>query len=436
MSILEILPHPSNPEARIFPLGIRSERAADAGERPIVSVIGTDGSEDRHGSVINPAGWDVTSYRENPVVLWGHEQARWPAIGRTVSLKRVGGQWVFDIEFAVEQWRHMGDNIAATVHELMRDGFLNAVSVSFIPKEWKEREASTIPSFFAENIEYTRQELTEISVVNVGSNRNALKKALAAGKLTENQVRGLGLDAMMRVDLPYQVRAVAPPADQSVALVGEFRTSIVDILTRCCGYYSEPVQEVPVSPEVAALEQGIIDDLAGGLLDELENALRGWKICEHDELRSLCSSLVSADMYLFDRLAELKKRWYGTEIGATIPELNTEDLERAVEAAEPLESAGTAIRIGAVLSAKNKAKVKQIIDLASDLLAAAEPLSDPQEEDRGIPNTIRIISGGASHEHDANGQPFRVLVPDASDRGNRGESTPPATDVITLICNS
>lgn len=217
----EIIPHPFKGEQRIFPLGIESRAAEGAGDRPVVTVVGTDGSEDRHGSVINPNGWDIEPYLRNPVVLWGHQSADIPAIGKTVNLRRSGGQWLFDIEFAVDQWRHMASNLAATTYELMRDGFLNAVSVSFIPKEWKDREAKTIPSFFAENVEYQKQELTEISVVNIGSNRNALQKALEAGRLTPEAARMLGMGEAIRVQMPVII--VGKEAPDTVTRVHEQR---------------------------------------------------------------------------------------------------------------------------------------------------------------------------------------------------------------------
>lgn len=414
---LEILPHPHSADQRIFPLGIQSRAADGAGDKPIVTVLGTDGTEDRHGSVINPRGWDTESYLRNPVVLWGHEQQRWPAIGRTVALRRSGGGWEFDIEFAVEQWRHMGDNIAATVYEMMRDGFLNAVSVSFIPKEWREREASTIPSFFAENVEYVRQELTEISVVNVGSNRNALKKALAAGKLNEQQARSLGLDAMLRLDIPYELQT---QPDAKRASMAEFRAQLRSIVDRCYACYS-PQQE-QVSPEVADAEKGIINELAGGLLDELETALRGWKIAEHEELRELCSSLVSADMYLFDRLGRMLEIWYEEEVGATVPSLSMADMEAVVENASP----STVVqRAGAVLNSKNRDRVAQIMALAQGILEDAGLVDDEEERVQPPTNAIRILSSEESPRQRDTTSLIRIKsAEDADDGRSPDRSTP------------
>ena len=46
-------------------------------------VLSTD-EVDRHGDVIATVGWNLDSYRKNPVFLWAHDYAR-PVIGRAVE---------------------------------------------------------------------------------------------------------------------------------------------------------------------------------------------------------------------------------------------------------------------------------------------------------------------------------------------------------------
>lgn len=199
----QILPHPKRGTMdigteRILPIWC-SFRAADGAteERPILTVVGTDGSEDRHGSVINPDGWQTDAYMRNPVVLWQHgEVAEFPYVGKTLAMRKVGGAWESDIELLVNLWRHMPCNLAAFLWEAYRDHSMGAISVSFIPKKWQDRKAQDIPSFFSEDTEYTEQELTEQSFVNVPSNRNGLAKAIerarSAGTFGEPLARMLG----------------------------------------------------------------------------------------------------------------------------------------------------------------------------------------------------------------------------------------------------
>lgn len=201
--IPQIIPHPKRGTMeigteRILPVWC-SFRAADGAtaERPILTVIGTDGSEDRHGTVINPDGWQIDAYMRNPVVLWQHgEVAEFPYVGKTLAMRKVGGAWESDIELLVGLWRHMNCNLAAFLWEAYRDHGMGAISVSFIPKEWRDRKATDIPSFFSEETEYTKQELTEQSFVNVPSNRNGLVQAIekerAAGRFNDHLGRMLG----------------------------------------------------------------------------------------------------------------------------------------------------------------------------------------------------------------------------------------------------
>ena len=37
----------------------------------------SDGSLDRHGTRINPKGWDLTNFKKNPIALFGHD-SRFP----------------------------------------------------------------------------------------------------------------------------------------------------------------------------------------------------------------------------------------------------------------------------------------------------------------------------------------------------------------------
>jgi 2'-5' RNA ligase len=221
----EILPHPKRGTLnigteRIVPVfgNIRAASGA-TDERPIITVTGTDGSEDRHGSVLNPRGWRTGAYMRNPVALWAHGTvAEYPYVGKTLALRNAGGAWDFDIEFLLGPWRNMANNMAAFLWEAYRDAGMGAVSISFIPLKWTDREATTIPSFFAENVEYQETELTEISFVNVPSNRNALAKAFDArrqlGTANDWLARAIGFEVpIIRLETAAAATRAVPPFD-------------------------------------------------------------------------------------------------------------------------------------------------------------------------------------------------------------------------------
>jgi len=123
----------------------------------ITGVIGSTGTEDRHGDRVNPKGWSLEKYLQNPVVMFGHDYSQLP-VGKATNVYEKGGKLIFDIKFASTEF-------AKEVFGLYADGFLNAVSVGFQVLEWG-KEKSTY------NIE--AQELLELSCVPIPANSEAL----------------------------------------------------------------------------------------------------------------------------------------------------------------------------------------------------------------------------------------------------------------------
>jgi hypothetical protein len=439
---MEIFPHPSRGTSdplteRIIPVTISIDRSVDLGSSDaVLAFVTSDGTEDRHGSRINPEGWDDAPYRQNPVVLWSH-QTTVPAIGRAENISRVGGRGTSLVRFAIEQWRAEGiGNLAQHVFQLCRDGFLNMGSESFLPKKWREMEAQTVPSLFAENVYYERVEKTEFSIVNVGSNRNALivRGLLDEGKISENEAGLLGLGMMLRFESPIviQPRTVTPPADEQPVLQvdrGAFRASVREIVTRCCGcdpYYgceTEPVEQVDEATKVA--EIALVNALAADCLQDLDTAINGWRVAESDDLRGVCSSRVGYAMSLYDWLDWWLERTYDEEIGATLPDINFTDLGEIAAAAPEAFN-----RAGAVFSSANLSKIRSLKDSLAqgmqhceDLIAASKKEdSDGTVQNDAPPGSFRVI--GASSERQIGEGAFVVPATDASARREEDLSTP------------
>ena len=116
-------------------------------------VIATTDDVDRDGESIAINGWDFTNYEKNPVILWAHDFTTMP-IGRSIKITKEGNGYVVEGEFAPsERGQEARKNYDA--------GFLNTVSVGFIPKE---RKGNII----------IKAELLEISFVPVPANANAV----------------------------------------------------------------------------------------------------------------------------------------------------------------------------------------------------------------------------------------------------------------------
>ena len=143
-------------------------------EMTIVHLI-TAETEDRHGDVVRSEGMDDKSYSKNPVVLYGHDQWSFP-IGKSVWRK----PYVKDgVKGVLAKTKFAPTEEGKLVFELWKEGFLNASSIGFIPKE------GAVEPIVKENNHtgyYIRDwELLEYSIVPVPANANALRMAFEKG---------------------------------------------------------------------------------------------------------------------------------------------------------------------------------------------------------------------------------------------------------------
>ena len=74
-----------------------NEQGQEQGQ-PMAFVISTD-EVDCHGDVIAADGWNLDSYRKNPVFLWAHDYAR-PVIGKAADVWSEPHRLMATIRFA------------------------------------------------------------------------------------------------------------------------------------------------------------------------------------------------------------------------------------------------------------------------------------------------------------------------------------------------
>ncbi len=145
-------------------------RVVDSKQRRLGIVISTE-AEDRDGDIIEVAGWDLTNYRRNPVVLFAHDY-RSPAVGKAISVVKdtVGQALRSVVEFAPTE---MGRQL----FELYAGKYMRAWSVGFLPKE-SVRRRETEDGYTGRGVRFRRQELLEYSAVPVPANAEALTDAV------------------------------------------------------------------------------------------------------------------------------------------------------------------------------------------------------------------------------------------------------------------
>lgn len=146
-----------------------------------LEFILSDGSRDRHGTRINPNGWDLSDFQRNPVALFGHN-SDFP-IGRWENVRIEGGKLIGKLRLASRGTSQRIDELIGLVEQ----GILRAVSVGFQVVKMGDRGKS--------DWDIERQALHEVSLVSVGSNKNALAMARAMN-ISEPTIRmAFGEDA-------------------------------------------------------------------------------------------------------------------------------------------------------------------------------------------------------------------------------------------------
>ena len=161
-----------------------------------VTFVASDSTRDSAGTVLNMDGWKLDRFNKNGIISYQHKAyGGWDdtanpdnVIGKgraylegTGSKKRL----LVDIEFEPEGMNELADKI----YKKILFGTLKAVSVGFLPVgvgSWgkgEEGPGGKRPTYY-----YKGQELLEISIVNIPSNPNALKRA--AGLPLSDQKQG------------------------------------------------------------------------------------------------------------------------------------------------------------------------------------------------------------------------------------------------------
>lgn len=156
------------------------------------TAVASSAIEDRHGEVIDQSGWDLKNFKKNPVLLWAHDHYL-PAIGRATKIWTENGKLMFK-----GMWSSATE-LGRACQQLVQEGTLNSFSVGFMPYEM---DGNT----------YIKQELLEISLVNVPANPDAMMaayKSLKKSGFAADTIKQLGiptevLDKIEKIDKDYK----------------------------------------------------------------------------------------------------------------------------------------------------------------------------------------------------------------------------------------
>src|SRR6516225_10580368 len=235
-AIPDLIPlHDNRPGLRtLLEVEIREPSPAVAGEgevgvslgsSAVLDFIASTATVDRYHEIIEPAGWRLESYRRNPVFQNAHNYGDILfTLGKALSteVRGVGdGQALCQrIQFATEV-----NPVARIAYGLYRGGFLNAVSVGFIPLRWEDgggtNGANGTNGGPAPRRRYLEQELLEVSAVAIPANPDALALGLKSGAVVKGDL--VAAADLLRALGGTQPAEAEPQSDVWLGLARELR---------------------------------------------------------------------------------------------------------------------------------------------------------------------------------------------------------------------
>ena len=162
-------------------------------EEGTFEILASSGKTDRLGDKIDPKGWYLKNYKTNPVILWSHSTGGLfggVAIPPVAKAEKV---WIENDKELKIKGKWADTPFAQELRTLVEGGFLNAVSVGFLPLVENEKgnikidgkayrratddeiKKGMYDSEYGEK--FTKQELLEVSWVSVPALPQALVSA-------------------------------------------------------------------------------------------------------------------------------------------------------------------------------------------------------------------------------------------------------------------
>ena len=135
----------------------------DVADKDVFKFIITTNNVDRYSDVVEPSGGDFANFKKNPVFLFNHiSGSDLMPIGKSLSLETT------ETGVISESRIHTITELSRNALEMVRQGYLQAISIGFMPTEWES--IPTDKQTWCEPRKYTKWELLEKSLVNVPAN--------------------------------------------------------------------------------------------------------------------------------------------------------------------------------------------------------------------------------------------------------------------------
>jgi HK97 family phage prohead protease len=229
-------------------------------EKMIVkNIVASDGELNRHGETVNPDGWDLKNFKQNPIILINHDYTVQNAVGMAKGVKVVDGKLMLgSVEFSKT------NPLAVLTFNLIKEGILKTVSVGYIVTKWGSDE---------DKYSIMKQELLETSFVVVPANPRAM--------LTQNQI-----DALDQLEA-----ATKPVTDAVDAVVAEAGKQAADNFDKAAQQALTEVAPTKTPEEIAAEEQAAAEAKAK---EEAADKLKA----EEARIQSLIDALAASPAFM------------------------------------------------------------------------------------------------------------------------------------------
>lgn len=338
---------------------------------------------DRQGESVVQDGWDLSLFKMNPVVLFGHDYYSLP-IGICDSIEVVDGRLVAKGRFAPAD----ANPFAQQVRKLYDLKIMRATSVGFIVKEAQGREI-------------TKAELIEFSFVPVPANPHALSM---------RDVQSLGIDLGMLAAKGMALKAeedVVPEPTPEVPV----ETPPVEPEKPV---EEEKPEEVPVeTPTVEATPEGEIEakGVVSDTLEGMSEAVWQAKWGNLDRVLPVVDAFISAYMHPSTKVEDFDTLWAeclgllngSTEAKALKTVLDERVASKRMKYIADKKAIKSVEAIGAAMTAMQSIIDDSIVKTSKEILEIAGgevPEEKPEEEEKANVSVGSQDAGGDAGEED------------------------------------
>ena len=217
-------------------------------DRTATFIISTD-DVDRDKDVIKQDGWQLDNFWKNPILQVHHDNHTFP-VGKFSNIYTQDGKTYGTAQFADKGTSEVAD----LAYDLIQQDILRSVSVGFQGIESEPNDHG--------GLDYIKQELLEVSLVNVPANQNAQVVA----KDYSAETKGI-----IFKDYETKVSDTADELYEYIELDGSDAVTKAVAIAEEDESKDEPSEAVVAEPEAAVDEDDISDDT----MDYIREILNG-----------------------------------------------------------------------------------------------------------------------------------------------------------------